>query len=212
MCDAVHTTRALSLRRSVAHVAVPRPSTTTHPRRNQWSRRRTFATQSYSATPRVGQGRRCRRGPRTHVWGRHVDCVGRLRVQVPRPTDDAQVKRRTRQAPQNGSSLVRPLAPTNRTVGWVVVESPGRIPRALSFSGAGGSTNAAKVISLRADRWRQSPALARATAVGALVRLPPSHRQGSLLFLDWCAYLEEAAPMLDRKYRRGRGSLFARTP
>jgi len=136
MCDAVHTTRALSLRRSVAHVAVPRPSTTTHPRRNQWSRRRTFATQSYSATPRVGQGRRCRRGPRTHVWGRHVDCVGRLRVQVPRPTDDAQVKRRTRQAPQNGSSLVRPLAPTNRTVGWVVVESPGRIPMALSFSGA----------------------------------------------------------------------------
>ena len=92
MCDAVHTTRALSLRRSVAHVAVPRPSTTTHPRRNQWSRRRTFATQSYSATPRVGQGRRCRRGPRTHVWGRHVDCVGRLRVQVPRPTDDAQVR------------------------------------------------------------------------------------------------------------------------
>src|SRR6202023_1581193 len=85
-------------------------------------------TQSYSATPRVGQGRRCRRGPRTHVWGRHVDCVGRLRVQVPRPTDDAQVKRRTRQAPQNGSSLVRPLAPTNRTVGWVgsraLVESP----------------------------------------------------------------------------------------
>jgi hypothetical protein len=57
-----------------------------------------------------------------------------------------------------------------------------RIPRALSFSGAGDSTNAAKGISLRADRWRQSPALARATAAGALVSLPPSHRQGSSLF------------------------------
>jgi hypothetical protein len=32
---------------------------------------------------------RCCRGPRTHLWRRHVDCVGRLRVQVPRPTDDA---------------------------------------------------------------------------------------------------------------------------
>ena len=28
----------------------------------------------------------------THVWRRHVDCVGRLRLPVPRPTDDAQVR------------------------------------------------------------------------------------------------------------------------
>jgi hypothetical protein len=112
MCDSVHTTGLFLFGGPSLMWRSRAPSTTTYPRRNQWSRRRTFATQSYSATPRVGQGRRCRRGPRTHVWGRHVDCVGRLRVQVPRPTDDAQVKRRTRQTPQNGSSLVRPLAPT----------------------------------------------------------------------------------------------------
>jgi hypothetical protein len=60
-----------------------------------------------------------------------------------------------------------------------LVESQGSF-----FHGAGDSTIAAKVISLRADRWRQSPALARATAVGALVSLPPSHRQGSKLLID----------------------------
>src|ERR1700738_3281355 len=94
------------------------------------------------------------------------------------------------------------------------VESPGQIPRALYFSAESGAPRQppqkGSVLWLTAGA--NPPALARATAVGALVRLPPSHRQGSLLFLDWCAYLEEAAPLLDRKYRRGRGSLFARTP
>jgi hypothetical protein len=56
--------------------------------------------------------RHCRCGPGTHVWGRHVDCTRRVRVQVPRPTGrpkqcQARLKGRTRQAPQNGSSLAR---------------------------------------------------------------------------------------------------------
>ncbi len=51
-------------------------------------------------------------GPGPHVWGRHVDCTRRVRVQVPRPTGrpkqcQARLKGRTRQAPQNGSSLAR---------------------------------------------------------------------------------------------------------
>jgi hypothetical protein len=60
----------------------------------------------------VGRDRRCRCGPGTHVWGHHVDCTRRVRVQVPRPTGrpkecQARLKGQTRQAPQNGSSLAR---------------------------------------------------------------------------------------------------------
>jgi hypothetical protein len=44
-----------------------------------------------------------------------------------------------------------------------------------------GTSSKVLRISLRADRWRQSPRTRKATAVGALVSLPPSHRQGSFL-------------------------------
>ena len=66
----------------------------------------------------VGCDRRCRCGPGTHVWGRHVDCIGRLRVQVPRPAESAQV-RADSTGSENGSSLGsdrwRPLHDGTRT-------------------------------------------------------------------------------------------------
>jgi hypothetical protein len=47
----------------------------------------------------------------------------------------------------------------------------------------GDSTTSAKGSSLRADRWRQSPAPERAPVFGALVSWPPSFAPG--LFLAW---------------------------
>ena len=99
---------------------------------------------------------------------KHIRALARYHAAVPRQFVLADHSTR---AEHTADDLRRATAHEGR---WRLVESPGRIPRALSFSGAGGSTNAAKVIGLRADRWRQSPALARATAVGALVSLPPA--------------------------------------
>jgi len=89
---------------------------------------------------------------------KHIRALARYHAAVPRQFVLADHSTR---AEHTADDLRRATAHEGR---WRLVESPGRIPRALSFSGAGGSTNAAKVISLRADRWRQSPALARATA------------------------------------------------
>ena len=96
--------------------------------------------------------------PRLSKQLKHIRALARYHAAVPRQFVLADHSTR---AEHTADDLRRATAHEGR---WRLVESPGRIPRALSFSGAGGSTNAAKVISLRADRWRQSPALARATA------------------------------------------------
>jgi hypothetical protein len=50
----------------------------------------------------VGQGWRCCRGPRTHVWRRHVNCVGCLRVPAGncRWAMQSEQRRNTRQLPR----------------------------------------------------------------------------------------------------------------
>ena len=58
---------------------------------------------------RVGQGWRCCRGPRTHVWRCHVDCVGCLRVPVPKPTDDAQARADSTSSAERAQSSPRRL-------------------------------------------------------------------------------------------------------
>jgi hypothetical protein len=70
-------------RRRKPHAAVPRPSTNNLPPRGNHSDavRRLRAYRFLQRRP-MGQGRRCRRGLRTHVWGRRGDCIGRVHVQV----------------------------------------------------------------------------------------------------------------------------------
>jgi hypothetical protein len=77
-------------------------------------------------TPSRGQGWRCCRGPRTHVWRRHVDCVGRICVQVPRPTDDAQMRADSTSSAEREQS--RPAGATARSHGSTAVESPVELP------------------------------------------------------------------------------------
>jgi hypothetical protein len=106
-----------------------------------------------------------------HVWRRHVDCVGCLRVPVPRPTDDAQVRADSTSSAERAQSSPRPPRALPHIVA-VVGREPWSNPQgSLFFSRVGGdSTSAAKGISLMADRWRQSPSLALARATPATAR------------------------------------------
>ena len=66
---------------------------TTHPERNHDDTGRCLRRHRILQRHPVGQGRRCRSRLGPHVWDRHVDCTHRLRVQIPRPTHHAEVKR-----------------------------------------------------------------------------------------------------------------------